>query len=119
MRRLWKYKVLLLILFLVFSGVTYAHAMDEKGQTPVKRWVSGTVVAVNTDAIPNTIVITSKTWKGDDLTVGAQVNSDTEITINGKHAVLSEVMQGDDVSMHYLREPLALIAKSIRVKREK
>ncbi|MBI5192132.1 MAG: hypothetical protein HZA08_01675 [Nitrospirae bacterium] len=119
MRRLWRYDVLLLLLILQFAVVMYAHALDEKGQAAIKRWVSGTVVAVNTNAIPNTIVITSKTWKGQDITVGAQVNSDTEITVDGKHAVLSEVVQGDDVSMHYLREPLALIAKSIRIKRAK
>lgn len=117
MRRLWKYKVLLLIIFLQLAGLTYAHALDQKDRTPVKRWVTGTVVAVNTNAMPNTIVVTAKTWKGQDIIVGAQVNSDTDITIDEKHAGLSEVVQGDNVSMHYLREPLALIAKIIRVKR--
>lgn len=114
MKRLWKYKLLLLLLFLQFTSVTYAL-----GQNAVKRWVTGTVVAVNTDAVPNTIVITSKTWKGQDIIVGAQVNSDTDITIDGKHAGLSEVVHGASVSMHYLREPLALIAKSITIKRRR
>lgn len=114
MKRLWKYKIILLLLFLQVTSVTYAI-----GQNAVKRWVTGTVVAVNTDAVPNTIVISSQTWKGQEIIVGAQVNSDADITIDGKHAGLSEVVQGDTVSMHYLREPLVLIAKSITIKRRK
>ncbi|MDD5435857.1 MAG: hypothetical protein PH343_10555 [Nitrospira sp.] len=112
MKRLWRYEVILLLLFLQVATVKYAHA-----QEAVKRWVTGSVIAIDTGAIPNTIVITAKTWKGQDIIVGTQVDKNTEITIDEKHADLKEIIQGDNVSIYYLREPLRLVAKTINVKR--
>lgn len=112
MKRLWKYNAFFLILFIFFTGVSIAQ--DNK---PIKRWVTGTVIATDTKAIPNTIVVSAKDWKGRDLTVGAQVLQDTEIRIHGKPASLQGVKAGDTVSLVYLRETTRLVAKKIEVKR--
>lgn len=92
------------------TGITHA-------QKAIKRWVSGTVVATDTRAVPNTIVVKSHNWKGEELIVGAQVHRRTRITIDGKPASLSDVATGDKVSMVYTREPTRLVARIIEVKR--
>ena len=112
MKRVWKYNAFFLVVFLFFTGVSFAQ--DNKA---IKRWVTGTVIATDTRAIPNTIVVNTKDWKGRDLTVGAQVLNDTEITVNGKSAALQSVKAGDKVSMVYLRETTRVVAKKIEVKR--
>lgn len=112
MKRLWKYNAFFLIIFIFFTGVSIAQ--DNK---PIKRWVTGTVIATDTRAIPNTIVVSAKDWKGRDLTVGAQVLNDTEITVNGKTAALQSIRAGDKVSLVYFRETTRLVAKKIEVKR--
>ena len=112
MKRVWKYNAIFLVVFLFLTGVSFAQ--DNKA---IKRWVIGTVIATDTRAIPNTIVVNTKDWKGRDLTVGAQVPNDTEITVNGKSAALQSVKAGDKVSMVYLRETTRVVAKKIEVKR--
>jgi len=112
LKRVWKYNAFFLIVFLFLTDVSFAQ--DNK---PIKRWVTGTVMATDTRAIPNTIVVNTKDWKGRDLTVGAQVLQDTEITVNGKPATLQSVKAGDTVSLVYLRETTRLVAKKIEVKR--
>lgn len=112
MKRLWKYSAFCLVVFLFLTGVSLAQ--DNK---PIKRWVTGTVIATDTRAIPNTIVVNTRDWKGRDLTVGVQVLSDTEITVNGKSVALQGVKAGDKVSMVYFRETTRLVAKKIKVRR--
>src|SRR3990172_7052745 len=112
LKRVWKYNAFFLIVFLFLTDVSFAQ--DNK---PIKRWVTGTVIATDTRAIPNTIVVNTRDWKGRDLTVGAQVLNDTEITVNGKSAALQSLKAGDKVSMVYLRETTRLVAKKIEVRR--
>lgn len=112
MKRPLRYKVFVIAAFLFLTGITSAQEIRA-----IKRWVTGTVVATDTKAIPNTIVVTAKNWKGQDLTVGAQVHSGTEITISGKPATLLMIKAGDNVSMVYLREPTRLVAEKIEVRR--
>src|SRR3989337_256577 len=90
LKRVWKYNAIFLVVFLFLTGVSFAQ--DNK---PIKRWVTGTVIATDTRAIPNTIVVNTKDWKGRDLTVGAQVLQDAEITVNGAPATLQGVKAGD------------------------
>lgn len=82
----------------------------------ITRWASGEVIAIDTEAIPNTIVVRSKTWKGEDLIVGVAVEADTVVTINNNRVKLEEVKVGDRVDMVYERN-LRVVAKSIRVRR--
>jgi len=112
LKRVWKYNAFWLVVFLFLTGVSFAQ--DNK---PIKRWVTGTIIATDTRAIPNTIVVNARDWKGRELTVGAQVLSDTEITVNGRPAVLQSVNAGDKVSMVYFRETTRLVAKKIEVRR--
>jgi len=114
-RRLWRYEALVLLLILLTTTGVYSTLAQES--SGIRRWVTGIVVATDTKAIPNTIVIVAKNWKGEDLIVGAQVHGDTEITIDGRPADLFEIKTGDKVSLVYLREPTRLIAKSISVRR--
>ena len=114
MKRLWRYKVFFLLAFLFLTGIT--SGQEHK---VIKRWVKGTVVATDIKAIPNTIVVSMINWKGQDLTVGAQVLSDTEVIIDGEPARLLKIVIGDKVSMVYLRETTRLVAKRIEVTRQK
>lgn len=82
----------------------------------ITRWVSGEVIAIDTEAIPNTIVVRSKTWKGEDFIVGVAVEAETVVTIDNNRVKLEEVKVGDRVDMVYERN-LRVIAKSIRVRR--
>jgi len=110
-----KTKVLVpLILCLVLTGIIGSLSY---GQKAIKRWVTGVVVATDTKAIPNTIVVRSKTWRGEELIVGAQVHKDTRITINGEIATLADIVPGDKVSMIYMREPTRLVARIIKITR--
>jgi len=82
----------------------------------ITRWASGEVIATDTEATPNTIVIKTRNWKGLDFIVGAAVEKDTVITLNNKGIPLRDVQVGDKVEMVYERN-LRVVAKSIKVKR--
>ncbi|MBI5682975.1 MAG: hypothetical protein HZC45_07415 [Deltaproteobacteria bacterium] len=82
----------------------------------VTKKVYGHVVATDTNASPNTIVIKAKNPKGLDIIVGAFVEDDTVITIGKKQAGLKDILAGDKVNMVYDRN-LRVKAKSIKVKR--
>ena len=112
MKRVWKYNAIFLVVFLFLTSVSFAQ-----DNQPIKRWMTGTVIATDTAAIPNTIVVNVKDWKGRDLTVGAQVLHGTEITVNGKPATLQGVKTGDTVSLIYFRETTRLVAQKVNVKR--
>lgn len=115
MKQKLKIRILVpLLLCLVLTGMMGSLSY---GQKAIKRWVTGVVVATDTRAIPNTIVVKSKTWKGEELIVGAQVHNDTRITINGESATLADIVSGDKVSMIYMREPTRLVARVIEITR--
>lgn len=113
MKKLWRFNVFFLFVLFICTGIT--SAQEHKS---VKRWVTGTVSAVDTKAVPNTIVVVAITGKGKELTVGAQVLSDTEIIIDRKPARLLNIKVGDKVSMIYMREPTRLVARKIEIKRK-
>lgn len=80
-----------------------------------KRWASGAVTATNTSAVPNTIVVKAKNWKGKDFIIGADVDEKTEIKKGDKTVSLNDIKEGDMVSLVYERNG-RLVAKSIKVK---
>lgn len=100
--------VMIFMLFIIASPLS--------AENVVKRWASGEVIAINTEAAPNTIVVKSKTWKGQDFIVGAAVEAGTVIMINKKPVQLKDVHTGDRVDITYERN-LRVIAKTIKVKR--
>lgn len=108
-------RVVLGLLLLVIMSPLEAPLSGEAGDV-ITRWASGEVIATDTVAIPNTILVRSKTWKGQDFIVGAAVEEDTIVTIGNNRVKLEDVKVGDKVDMVYERN-IRVIAKSIRVRR--
>src|SRR5574340_185593 len=67
------------------------------------RRVSGKVMATDTEATPNTIVVKTKTWKKGDLIVGAAVTDKTVIKKGGGAIKLKDIRPGESVEMSYTR----------------
>ncbi len=101
----------LLLFFLLGAFSSWALAGEL-----ITRWASGEVVATDTEAVPNTIVVKTKNWKGQDFIVGAAVEADTVIKIRGRTATLRDIKVGDIVDIVYVRNK-RVIAKSIKVKK--
>lgn len=99
-----------LILFLLVIVAAGSRAEDV-----VTRWATGKVVATETRAKPNTIVVKSKTWRGEDLIVGAAVDGRTVIKKGNLAISLGDVSVGDHVEIVYERNK-RVVAKSITVK---
>lgn len=100
---------LLLLFFLV------AAAVESRAADVLVRKVSGTVVATETTAVPNTIVVKTVNYKGQDLIIGAAVANDTVIKKGGMTISLWDVADGDRVEIVYERNK-RVVAKSITVK---
>ena len=77
------------------------------------RKVTGSVVATETAATPNTIVVRTVNWKGQELIIGAAVENDTVIKIGSASASLKDLRSGDRVEIVYERNK-RVVAKSIK-----
>ncbi len=82
----------------------------------ITRWATGEVIAMDLEAEPNTIVVKTKNWKGQDFIVGADVEADTVIKIGDRAAALSDIKVGDIVDIVYVRNK-RVVAKTIKVKK--
>lgn len=85
------------------------------GET-VTRTVRGTVVATDTSASPQTIVVKVPLPNKDVLIVGADVPSDARITRRGRTAKLENLKAGDKAELSYVKSEEGLTARSIRVR---
>ncbi len=96
-------------LVVTLLGVSWA------GQTET-RWATGRVVATDTRALPNTIVVSAKNWKGEKTIIGAAVVTDTVIKLGKSPATLADVRPGDMVDIVYERNK-RVVARSIKIRR--
>ena len=105
-------RVFSVVLLLVLTVLLSEAPADEF----ITRWASGEVVATDTTAVPNTIVLRTKNWKGLEFIVGAAIDESTVIRINNKPATLKDVRVGDHADIVYVRNT-RVIAKKINIKR--
>lgn len=75
------------------SSQTHARVV----QTAAKKPMHGTVLSV--DAKKKIVTVTSKTKAGVERKHHVKVGSDTKITLDGKTATLSELKEGQQVSV--------------------
>ncbi len=104
-------RVLLVTLFFIVVLSVKARAAEEI----MNRRVSGKVVATDTEATPNTIVVKAKTWKKQNLLVGADVTGKTVIKKGGNTVTLGDIKPGESVELSYTRNS-SVVATSIKVK---
>ena len=104
-------RILLAALFSIAILSVKAHAAEDM----MNRRVSGKVVATDTEAMPNTIVVKAKTSKTRNLIVGADVTDKTAIKKRGNAATLKDIKPGESVEMSYTRNN-SVEATSITVK---
>jgi hypothetical protein len=104
-------RILLFSMALVVAGLTLAWAAQ--GET---RWATGEVLATDTEAQPNTIVVSTKNWRGQDTVVGAAVDENTVIKMGKRKVPLEAIKPGDVVDIVYDRNK-SVVAKSIKIKR--
>ncbi len=109
-----KWRAILMAMVLV-SVLTICQISATASDLVVRK-ASGEVVATDTLATPNTIVVRTTNWKGQEFIVGAAVEADTVIKIGDRTADLEEVKEGDRVEIVYQRNK-RVIAKTIRIKR--
>ncbi len=105
----------ILIAVVMVSAITLYWQDAPAGDVTVRKAV-GEVIATDTEAVPNTIVVRTTNWKGQEFIVGAAVEDDTVIKIGDRTATLEEVKEGDKVEIIYQRNK-RVIAKTIRIKR--
>ncbi|MEK7236733.1 MAG: hypothetical protein AAB242_08925 [Nitrospirota bacterium] len=82
----------------------------------IQRTVRGTVMAVNTAADPQTIVVKVILPNKEELIVGARIPTDTTITRGTKATRLADLKMGEAAELTYLKAPDGLIARSIHVR---
>lgn len=104
-------RILLAALFSIVILSVKAHAAEDM----MNRRVSGKVVATDTEATPNTIVVKAKTGKKRNLIVGADVTDKTVIKKGGGAATLRDIKPGESVELSYTRNG-SIEATSITVK---
>jgi hypothetical protein len=104
-------RLVLFSMALVLAGLTLAW-----GGQSVTRWATGEVVATDTEARPNTIVVSTKNWKGEEFIVGAFVDENTVIERGKARVTLEDIKPGDVVDIVYERNKRA-VATSIKIKR--
>ena len=101
---------------LVMVSVLTLYAGTTNAGNVVIRKAVGEVIATDTEATPNTIVVRTTNWKGQEFIVGAAVEQDTVIKINGRTASLEDVEEGDRAEIVYQRNK-RVVAKTIKIKR--
>ncbi len=99
--------VMLLIACFLIAGVAIAGE-KEKMET-----ATGKVTSV--DPQGTAITISVKAGGGGTMDVGTIVNSDTKVRVKGKQAALSDIKEGDNVTIRYVRTD-DLYAKEISKK---
>jgi hypothetical protein len=108
-------KLLIALIMMVVALSLWTPLFGEAGDA-ITRHASGEVVATDTKAIPNTIVIKTKNWKAQDFVVGASVEADTVIMVGNKRIQLKDIRIGDTIDITYERN-LRVVAKTIKIKR--
>lgn len=95
--------------------LAFALAAPSQAAEMVTRKVTGKVVATETRAVPNTIVVETRNHKGQKLIIGAQVPGTAAITRDGRKASLRDVSTGDRVEIVYQRNA-EVVARSITLR---
>jgi len=72
-------------------------------------------MATNTAVAPQTIVVKVLLPNKEELTVGARVPTDTQITRGTRATQLADLKAGEAAEITYLKSPDGLIARSIHV----
>jgi len=101
-------RILLAALFSMSVLTAEAHAAENL----INRRVSGKVVATDTEATPNTIVVKAKAGKKGALIVGADVTDKTVIRKKGGNVTLKDIRPGESVELSYTRDG-SVVATSI------
>lgn len=102
-------KFMLVLLLLPFAALPVEAGAAEK---LIHRRVSGKVVATDTQATPNTIVVKVGSGK-EALIVGADVTGKTVIRMGKRAIKLGDLKTGEMVSMAYTRDDY-VVATSIK-----
>ncbi|MDP1948969.1 MAG: hypothetical protein Q8L77_15865 [Nitrospirota bacterium] len=95
--------------------VTLTPHFSTASTETIQRMVRGTVMATNTTADPQTIVVKVMLPNKEELIVGARVPADTRITRGTRATGLANLKVGEAAEMTYLKSPDGLIARSIHV----
>lgn len=98
-----------------FTFVVLLSVNSMAAENMIARRVSGQVVATDTGASPNTIVLKTKNWKKQTLIVGADVTEKTVIKKGNGAITLGDIKPGESVEMSYTRNG-GIVATSIKVK---
>jgi hypothetical protein len=90
-----------------------ALAVPDLAVSQQTRIVTGEVMAIDTAAEPQTIVVKTTTADGRRLIVGCRLDANTVIRIGRRSANLDELRMGDRVRLTYLRVEDGLVARVI------
>lgn len=82
----------------------------------IQRTVRGTVIAANTAADPQTIVVKVILPNKEELIVGARVPTDAKITRGSRAIRLADIKAEESADLTYLKTSEGLIARSIHVR---
>lgn len=105
-------------LYLAFAVglVTLMTPLATVAAETIQRTVRGTVMAANTAADPQTIVVKVILPNKDELIVGARVPTDTKITRGSRATRLADIKVGEPADITYLKTSDGLIARSIHLR---
>lgn len=105
-------------LYLVFAVglVTLMTPLATVAAETIQRTVRGTVMAANTAADPQTIVVKVILPNKDELIVGARVPTDTKITRGSRATRLADIKVGEPADITYLKTSDGLIARAIHLR---
>ena len=100
-----------LLLFGFMTG-GFPSIVEAKGKA---RTVRGEVMALNTEADPEIVVLRVITKGGAEMVVGALVHNDTKIEKKGKAVPLGQLVEGDTVVLRYEITKDGALARTITI----
>lgn len=104
-----------LCLVFAIGLVTQTTPLATVAAEAIQRTVRGSVMAANTTADPQTIVLKVILPNKDELIVGARVPTDTKITRGSRATPLANIKVGESADLTYLKTSDGLIARSIHL----
>ena len=101
-----------LVMIAILVGSSSVTSAGEKRNLRVK----GTVIAVNVQDTPNTIVVKTFTAAKEELIVGVTVHPEVEITRGKKPTTLESIDLGEEVVLVYSKTPEGLVGHSVQIR---
>ena len=107
-------RLLLIIGVLLFGQVTGLSLSSVEARDKGAK-LQGEIIALNTNEVPQIMVMRVMTKTGAEMVVGALVDAKTRIEKEGKSVTLDQLIEGERVTLTYKRTKDGALARTISI----